>query len=69
MSVSFEMPNNAEGRLQVLSINGQLVETIAEQEFTIGENVFNWDASDLVPGSYIIRLQTMERILTQKVVR
>lgn len=67
--ISFEMPWRAEGQLQVLGLNGQFVQTIANQEFTIGKNQFTWDASGLPSGTYILRLQTMERIVTRKVVR
>lgn len=67
--ISFEMPQTSEGVLQVLSINGQVVKTIAEQKFLIGKNTFEWNASPVPSGTYIVRLQTMERILTQKVVK
>lgn len=67
--ISFEMPRTAKGQLQVLSLNGQLVETISNQEFFIGKNTFEWDASGLSSGTYIVRLQTMEDILVSKIIR
>jgi hypothetical protein len=54
--IRFEVPNLSHVTIKVFNINGQLVETLANQEFSIGEHVINWNADRHASGLYLIRM-------------
>ena len=54
--LSFEISNNAHAKLDIYNINGQLVDTIIDGEYTAGYYSFNWNASKYSSGVYFVRL-------------
>lgn len=55
-------------RLDLFDVNGRLVETIFSGEMPAGESKYFFNAGEFSTGVYAVRLQSDDRILTQKVV-
>ena len=59
--LSFEISNNAHAKLDIYNINGQLVDTIIDGEYTAGYYSFNWNASKYSSGVYFVRLNINDK--------
>lgn len=66
-SVRF-VSGNEWGQLSAFDSRGALVQHIFSQRLRAGEHRFDWDASGLLPGVYILRLQLEGRQQTSRVV-
>ena len=67
----FALPRTAAGTVAVYSAQGALVRTILSGELTAGEHACAWDGRDEsdIPapaGSYSVRLEVADRILTSR---
>ncbi len=62
----FNLDENAKVQVQVLNAIGQVVNTIAEQQYTQGEQQITINTAALAPGIYTIKLQTEKGSLTQQ---
>ena len=65
--LSFEISNNAHAKLDIYNINGQLVDTIIDGEYTAGYYSFNWNASKYSSGVYFIQLSIGKQNSKQKI--
>jgi hypothetical protein len=54
--ISYSIPNEAEVKLQVYNIKGQLVETLVNEKQTANQYELNWDASQYGTGIYFYKL-------------
>jgi hypothetical protein len=54
--IRFEVPNLSHVTIKVFNIEGQLVETLADQEFNAGAHAINWNADRHASGLYLIRM-------------
>ncbi len=69
VKIQFSLPTAQKGSLQLFNSAGQLVHTIAQQNFAAGKQVFNLGPNtSLVKGTYICRLITQAHIKSVKVV-
>ena len=68
-TVSFVAPATANGTLQVLQINGKIVQTIGNQRFNKGKNEISINVSGLPSGNYLVRLKTENGIATGKLIK
>jgi hypothetical protein len=64
--ISYDLPENAEVRLDVFNIQGQRVATLVNTSMNAGSHNVNFDASNLASGVYIYRLQAGSQVLTKK---
>lgn len=69
VNLHIALPKATKGRIQVFSSEGKLVETLTHQHFDQGKNTVKWNASHLQAGSYLLRFQDGERILTTKLIK
>jgi len=53
--------------LKVLSLSGQIVETLFEGKLSIGNHPFNWDASNYASGMYILKAEKNGQTDIQKI--
>lgn len=65
-SVRFDLPEAADVRLDVFTITGQHVATLADEFRTAGHHHINFDASRLSSGVYVYRLKTDQIVMTRK---
>ncbi|MEO6759809.1 MAG: T9SS type A sorting domain-containing protein, partial [Saprospiraceae bacterium] len=54
-------------RLTILNAMGQLVATIHDGPLS-GETDFQWNARDITPGLYFLRLTTGEKVITRSII-
>ncbi|HEY3296827.1 MAG TPA: T9SS type A sorting domain-containing protein [bacterium] len=54
--IRFEVPSAARVTLKVFNVEGQLVETLADQNFSVGEHAIQWNADKHASGLYLIRM-------------
>ncbi len=66
-TIKFELNKRSKGVLQVVDLAGRMVQTVAINDYNIGQNEIIWNASMLSNGTYVIRLQLEDKILTQKI--
>ena len=73
--IGYDLPEQANVRLQIFNMLGQKVRTLVDQEQTAGTKTVRWDATDdfgnqVVAGTYVVRLQvktgTSSRVFTKK---
>lgn len=67
-TVSFELPQAADVRLDVYDFSGRLVETLVDQSMTAGEHSVVFDGSGMPSGVYLLRLQSGSGVATARVV-
>ncbi len=64
-TIRYEIPADGLVRLQVYNVIGQRVATLVNNHQDAGQHVVTFEATDLSSGSYIIRLETGQRVQTQ----
>ncbi len=55
--VTYTLPTGALARLNVYDVLGRHVITLVDERQAAGTHTTSWDASDLAPGTYLLRLQ------------
>lgn len=65
-NISFDLRNNADVKVEVFNLAGQLVETIADGHYRAGSHKVNWDASNYSSGIYFYKLSTGEEVITKR---
>ncbi|AXJ00487.1 Por secretion system C-terminal sorting domain-containing protein [Cyclonatronum proteinivorum] len=65
-TLTFELPERAEIRLQVFDSTGRLVSTLATGTVQAGTHQVRFDGSGLASGLYFVRLQTGDMVMTRK---
>jgi hypothetical protein len=68
-TISFKLVQNEKLSIKLYDVKGQLITTIAEREFSAGNNSFNWSPDQSIPaGLYMLNVQTENQTLTSKIV-
>jgi len=65
-TIHFDVASNSNITLQVVDITGRLVETLVNEVKTPGSYSVSWNASNMASGMYLLRMQTNNGVLTQK---
>lgn len=68
-TVAFELPQAGSARLDVFDLSGRLMETLVEGELAAGEHSVVFDGSGLASGVYLVRLASLDAVLTSRCVR
>ncbi len=73
VTISFSLSNLEKIKLEVFSITGQRIKTLANKQLSPGNYNFFWDASkkdggSLKDGVYFIRLQYGEQVIVKKII-
>lgn len=64
--ISYELQKAADVRIEIIDIQGRLVETLVNQSHQSGHHMVNWDASGIVSGTYLYRLTAGNIVETKK---
>jgi len=67
-TISFSIPNSDMVSVKVYNINGQLVETMVDEYYNVGEYTINWNGNSQPSGVYLVRMESGEFVQTQKVI-
>lgn len=59
-TINFSATGTGETTIQLFDMDGRLVRTLTQQEFSRGQHQITLDCSDLAPGNYIYRLSTTQ---------
>ncbi len=68
LRVRFSLPQPADARLEVFSLEGRRLALLAAGRMSPGAHEITWEAGEAASGLYFIRLTTPERSLLRKVV-
>ncbi len=68
LSIHLNWLNDSAANIQILSVDGRIVLSY-DQYLRAGTNSWNQDISTLIPGLYILKIQTPEGILNQQFVK
>jgi len=66
--IRFMLADHSNVHVSVVNTNGQLIATLSNTFYPAGVHELKWDAKDLVPGMYLIRMQVGDRVATQKMI-
>ena len=67
-TVSFTLTQAQKISLKIFDMNGKLVATLADKIFDTGENELKWNAEKMQAGVYLLQLQSVEKLLTEKLI-
>jgi len=67
-TISFQLSNSSVITLEVFSIEGRLIQTLANSPYPAGTHFVRFDASSLSSGMYFYRLKTKNQSLTKRLV-
>jgi hypothetical protein len=67
-SISFSLPVDSKVRLSVYSLLGEMVEELANDEFSVGTHTFSFNADGLTSGIYFYRLEAGSFLATRKMI-
>ena len=66
--ISVDLPKRSDLEIDLLSINGQLIQSLAQQK-SIEQAQFELTVPDVAAGNYLIRIQVGEEVLVRKIVK
>ena len=64
--ISYNLPDNADVKLYIHNVNGQLIQTLIEEKQTAGQYQIKWNLDNLLSGIYFYTLKTENNIVTKK---
>lgn len=64
--ITYELPHQADVRLEVFDMNGRQVATLVSQNVSAGIHTVNFNATNLSSGVYMYRLQAGATVFTRK---
>ncbi|MFN1834321.1 T9SS type A sorting domain-containing protein [Balneola sp. MJW-20] len=65
-TITFYLPEASQVRLSVFNIVGQPVATLVQGNLSAGEQMVEWDATDMPSGMYIYQLEVGNKVMTRK---
>lgn len=66
--ISFDIPKTGNAVLCIYDLTGKLIETLIDENITMGVYSINWDASSQPSGVYFYKLQVGDFIQTRKMI-
>ena len=64
--ISYNLSDNADVKLYIHDVNGQLIQTLIEEKQTAGQHQIKWNIDNLLSGIYFYTLKTENNIVTKK---
>ena len=64
--LSFHIPGEGHVGIDILNINGQVIETIADKQLTQGDHTITWNSGNHLSGLYICRINYAGIVRTRK---
>ena len=66
--ISFTLNKSEKVSLRIYDMNGRLIKTLADREFTSGSHLVEWDATITVAGIYFLRMATESSVQTKELI-
>jgi len=66
-TIRFDLPKSQHARLSLLDMSGREVKVLSDKLAEAGSHLIKLDAAGLMRQSYLVRLQTEDGVLTQKI--
>jgi len=66
--ISFILGHSEKVSLGIFDLNGKLITTVADREFSGDEHELKWNAANVQPGTYVLRMETATNVETRKLV-
>jgi hypothetical protein len=67
-NITFSIPTRSRVTIQVYNILGQKIAILTDQEYTAGNHIVVWNASNIASGVYICRMTAADKTQTKKMV-
>ncbi len=67
-TIPYAVPNKSFVKIDIIDINGRLVETLVSNEHDIGFYKQNWSGRNVDSDIYFIKLTAEKKMLTQKMI-
>jgi len=67
-TIAFELKQDSHIKLDIYSINGQLIKTITDQYLSAGEHAATFDANEFTPGIYTYTIKAGIQIKNGKII-
>lgn len=67
-AIPLNVPQSVWANIEVVDVNGKLIETVFEGVLNAGENNKFIQAGEYLPGTYFVQVRTEENVLTQKLI-
>ena len=67
--IKYYLTNNSPVTIQILDVNGRVIETLVEEQHQQGEHKTVFNAPHLSPGIYFCTLKTIDRMQTRKLIK
>ena len=67
-NISFSLPKDQNVKLNIFNMNGQLVNTLINEERSAGKHTIHWNAGNSASGVYLYQLQVGDRSFTHKMI-
>ncbi|UCE18553.1 MAG: T9SS type A sorting domain-containing protein [Gemmatimonadota bacterium] len=64
--LTFDLPEQADARLAVYNILGQIVEVLIDEELPAGKHAVKWDGGNMASGVYFYRLEANDYASTKR---
>lgn len=68
-TVRYYVPQEGRARLEVSSEDGRALEVLREERTMAGEHTYEWNTSQLAPGSYFVALVVNDHMVVKKAVK
>lgn len=65
-TIRFELTESQDVKLEVVALDGRVVEVLVDAKYNAGNHIINFDASSLATGVYVYRLRTSNQVLYRK---
>lgn len=67
--IKFSLSGATKVQLSIYDFAGRKIETLINEQLTIGEHTATWNAANMPQGTYFCRLESADFVLTKKFIR
>jgi hypothetical protein len=69
LNISFSLKKNTKIEINLLDINGKIVEQIVNEKMESGDHAFNTNTSNIIAGQYVLQIKVNKQIYSTKLVK
>jgi hypothetical protein len=68
VSLTFNLKEASNVKIDLMHISGSIIASSPEKDYAVGQHQYSFDASQLVAGTYVCRLQAGNYFVSKKIV-
>jgi photosystem II stability/assembly factor-like uncharacterized protein len=68
VNISFSLPSTQKAAVTIYDVNGNLIKILASGQLQEGPHQLQWNPGSAVAGNYFLKLQTINKIETKKII-